>query len=133
MLPIQSCFVSIAEEHFLEGKQLLAALKKVNSVYLRAEFRKHCRQFLNPLVSTMLSTVAAGFLVGQDLTCLSHVIIVGGDNYSAFYFFGQLLYGLLNLVWVKGSDVESAKAEIQSFLSEQHKIEQSRKNARLHH
>ena len=118
------CFAPIAQEHFLEGTRLSAALEKVNSVYLRAEFQNNRRQFLYELVSIMLSTVAARFLVGQGLTCFSPVILVGGDDYSAFYLFGQLIDGLLNLGWVKGSDVEAAKVEFHSFVREQRQIEQ---------
>ena len=79
-------------------------------------------QLLNELVSTNLSTVAAHSLVGQGLSCFSPVIIAGSDNYSAFYF-GQLIDGLLNLGWVKGSDVEAARAEFHALVREQHQIE----------
>ena len=62
-------------------------------------------------MSTILLTVAAHSLLGLGFSCFSPVIIVGGGNYSAFYRFGQLIDGLLNLGWVKGSDKEAAKAE----------------------
>ena len=68
MLPKHSSFAPIAEGHLQEGTQLLPALEKVNSVYLRVDIQKNCRQFLNELVSTILTTVGARSLVGQGLS-----------------------------------------------------------------
>ena len=118
MLPNHSCFGSIAEEHFLEGIRLFASLEKINSIFLRKEFRGDCRRFLEDLVTTILSTVAARSPIGQGLNCFCPEIVIGGDNYSAFHLFGQL-DGLLEIGWVKGSEVEPAKAEFHSFVREQ--------------
>ena len=125
MLPNHSCFGAIAEEHFLEGTRLLASLEKINSSFLRKEFRRDCSRFLGDLVSTILSTVAARSPIGQGLSCFCPEIVIGGDDYSAFYHFGQLLDGLLELGWVKGSEVEPAKAEFHSFVREQRQVETS--------
>ena len=114
-----SCFGAIAEEHFLEGTRLLASLEKINSSFLRKEFRRDCRRFLEDLVSTILSTVAARSPTGQGLSCFCPEIVIGGDDYSAFHVFGQLLDGLLELGWVRGSEVEPAKVEFHSFVREQ--------------
>ena len=115
MLPNHSCFGAIAEEHFLEGTNLLSSLEKINSSFLRREFRKDCRRFLEDFVSTIISTVAARSPVGQGLSCFCPEIVIGGDDYSAFHLFGQLLDGLLELGWVRGSKVAPAKAEFHSF------------------
>ena len=125
MLPNHSCFGAIAEEHFLEGTHLLASLEKINSSFLRKEFRRDCRRFLEDLVSTILSTVAAPSPTGQGLSCFCPEIVIGGDNYSAFHLFGQLLDGLLDFGWVRGSEVEPAKAEFYSFVREQRQVETS--------
>ena len=125
MLPNHLCFGAIAEEQFLEGTRLLASLEKINSSFLRKEFRRDCRRFLEDLVSTILSTVAARSPIGQRLSCFCPEIVIGGDNYSAFHLFGQLLDGLLELGWVKGSEVEPAKAEFHSFVREQRQVETS--------
>ena len=69
MLPNHSCFEAIAEEHFLEGTRLLASLEKINSSFLRKEFRGDCRRFLEDLVSTILSTVAVRSPIEQGLSC----------------------------------------------------------------
>ena len=69
MFPNHSCFGAIAEEHFLEGTRLLSSLEKINSSFLRKEFRRDCRRFLEDLVSTILSTVAARSPIGQGLSC----------------------------------------------------------------
>ena len=125
MLPNHSCFGAIGEEHFLEGTRLLASLEKINSGFLRKEFRRDCRRFLEDLVSTILSTVAARSQIGQVFSCFCPEIVIGGDDYSAFHLFGQLLDGLLELGWVRGSEVEPAKAEFHSFVREQRQVETS--------
>ena len=131
MLPNQSCFGAIAEEHFLEGTRLLSSLKKINSSFLRKEFRRDCRRFLEDFVSTILSTVAARSPVGQGLSCFCPGIVIGGDKYSAFILFGQLLDGLLELGWIRGSEIEPAKAEFYSFVHEQRQVETSGKRSRV--
>ena len=130
MLPNHSCFGAISEEHFLEGTRLLASLEKINSSFLRKEFRRDCRRFLEDLVSTILSTVAARSQIGQGLSCFCPEIVIGGDDYSAFHLFGQLLDGLLELGWVRGSEVEPAKAEVHSFVREQRQVEMSSHRSR---
>ena len=90
MLPKHSCFGAIPEEHFLEGTRLLSSLEKINSSFLRKEFRRDCRRFLEDLVSTFLSTVAARSPIGQDLSCFCPETVIGGDDYSAFHLFRQL-------------------------------------------
>ena len=74
-------------------------------------------------MSTILSTVAARSPIGQRLSCFCPEIVIGGDDYSAFHLFGQLLDGLLELAWVRGSEVEPAKAEFHSFVREQRQVE----------
>ena len=125
MLPNHSCFGAIGEERFLEGTRLLASLEKIKSSFLRNEFPKDCRRFLENLVSTILSTVAERSQTGQGLSCFCPEIVIGGDDYSAFHLFGQLLDGLLELGWARGSEVEPAKAEFHSFVREQRQVETS--------
>ena len=125
MLPNHSCFGPYAEEQFLEGTRLLASLEKINSSFLRKEFRRDCRRFLEDLVSTILSTVAARSPIGQGHSYFCPAIVIGGDDYSAFHLFGQLLDGLLEIGWVRGSEVEPAKAEFHSFVREQRQVETS--------
>ena len=122
MLSNHSCFGAIVEEHFLERTRVLSSLEKINSSFLRKEFRKDCRRFLD-LVSIILSRVAARSPVGQGLSCFCPEIVLAGDDYSAFHLFGQLLDGLLELGWVKGSETEPAKAEFHSFVREQRQVE----------
>ena len=130
MLPIHSCFGANAEEHFLEGTRLLASLGKINSRFFRKEFRGDCRRFLEDLVSTIFSTVAMRSPIGQGLSCFCPEIVIGGDDYSAFHLFGQLMDGLPELGWVRGSEVELAKAEFHSFVREQRQVETSSKRSR---
>ena len=130
MLPNHSCFGKIAEEPFLEGTRLLSSLEKINSSFLRKEFRRDCRRFLQDFGSIILSTVAACSPIGQGLSCFCPEIAIGGDDYSAFHLFGQLLDGMLELGWVRGSEVEPGKAEFHSFVREQRQVETSGKRSR---
>ena len=130
MLRNHACFGAIGEERFLEGTRLLASLEKINSSFLRKEFPRDCRRFLEDLVRTILSTVAARSQIGQGLSCFCPEIVIGGDDYSASHLFGQLLDGLLELGWVRGSEVEPAKAEFHSFVREQRQVETSSHRSR---
>ena len=129
MLLNHSSFGAIAEEHFLEGTRLLSSPEKIKSSFLRKEFRRDSRRFLDDLVSTVLSTVAARSPVGQGLSCFCPEIVIGGDDYSAFHLFGQLLDGLLELDWVSRSEIEPAKAEFHSFVREQRQVQTSGKRS----
>ena len=125
MLPNHSCFGAIAEEHFLEVTHFLASPEKINSSFLHKELLRDCRRFLEDLVSTILSTVAARSPIGRGLSCFCPEIVIGGDDYSAFHLFGQLLDGLLELDWIRGSEVEPVKAEFHSFVREQRQVEKT--------
>ena len=131
MLLNHSCFEAIAEEHFLEGTRLLSSLEKINSSVLRKEFHGDCQRFLEELVSTIFSTVAARSPIGQGLGCFCPEIVIGGDDYSAFHLFGQLLDELLELGWIKGLEIEPAKAEFYSFVHEQRQVETSGNRSRV--
>ena len=131
MLPNHSCFGAIEEEHFQEGTRLLSSLEKINSRFLRKEFREDCRRFPEDLLSTILSTVAARSPVGQGLSCSCPEIILGGDDYSLFHLLGQLLDGLFELGWFRGSEIEPAKAEFHSFVREQRQVEVSGNRSRV--
>ena len=67
MLPDDSAFAAIEEEHFLVGTRIHAALEKMSSSYLRKEFRSNARRFLEEFCSTILSTVAARFKLVREL------------------------------------------------------------------
>ena len=123
MLPNHSSFAAIDEEHFLVGTRIHAALAKLSSSYLRKEFRNNARRFLDEFCSTILSTVAARSKLGQGVSCFCPEIILGGDDHSAFFLHGQLLDGLVECGWEKGSHVEACKAEFQSFVREQRQLE----------
>ena len=123
MLPNHSSFAGIDEEHFLVGTGIHAALEKMSSAYLRKEFRSNARRFLDEFCSTILSTVAARSKLGQGVSCFCPEIILGGDDHSAFFLFGQLMDGLVECGWEKGSHIEACKAEFQSFVREQRQLE----------
>ena len=107
MLPNHSSIAAIDEEHFLVGTRIHAALGTMSSSYLRKEFRTNARRFLEEFCSTILSTVAARSKLGQGVSCFCPEIILGGDDHSAFFLHGQLLDGLVECGWEKGSHVEA--------------------------
>ena len=123
MLPKHSSFTAIEDQHFLVGTRVHAALQKMTSQYLKKEFRSSARRFLEDFTSTVLSTVAARSKLGQRVNCFGPEIIIGGDDQSAFFLFGQVLDGLVECGWEKGSTVEACKAEFQSFVNDQRQLE----------
>ena len=82
-------------------------------------------------MSTILSTFAARSPVGQGLSCFCPEIVLGGDDYSTFHLFGQLLDGLFELGWVRGYEIEPAKAEFHSFVREQRQVETGDNRSRV--
>ena len=123
MLPNHSSFTAIEDQHFLVGTRVHAALEKMTSQYLKKEFTSSARRFLEDFTSTVLSTVAARSKLGQGVSCFCPEVIVGGDDHSAFFLFGQLLDGLVESGWEKGSAVETCKAEFQYFVNDQRQLE----------
>ena len=123
LLPNHSSFTAIEEEYFLVGTRVHAALEKMTSQCLKKEFRRSARCFLEEFTSTVLSTVAARSKLGQGVSCFCPEIIIGVDDHSAFFLFGQLLEGLISCGWEKRSNIEACKAEFQSFVNDQRHLE----------
>ena len=123
MLPNHSSFAAIDEEHFLVGTRIHAALEKMSSSYLKKEFRSNARCLFDEFCSTIQSTVAARSTIGQGVCCFCPEIILGSDDHSAFFLYGQLLDELVDCGWEKRSNVEACKAEFQSFVREQRQLE----------
>ena len=103
--PSQPSRISI----FFVGTRVHAALEKMTSQYLRKEFRSSARRFLEDFTSTVLSTVAARSKLCQGVSCFCPEIIIGSDDHSAFFLFGQLLDGLVECGWEKGGRLKLAK------------------------
>ena len=97
MLPNHSCFGAIPEEHIFEGTRLLSSLEKINSSFLRKEFRRDCRRFLGDLVSTILSTVVARSPSGQGLSGFYPEIVIGATTIPLSISLGNCWMGCLNL------------------------------------
>ena len=71
------------------------------------------------------------FEVGQGLSCFCSEIFIGGDDYSAFHLFGQILDGLFELGSVRGSEIEHARAKFHSLVHEQWQLELSGNRSRV--
>ena len=116
VLPNHSKFPPIADGEFLAGTRVSAALNKIGSSYLKREFQRDARRFLEEFTTSVLSTVATRSKPGQGLSCFCPAIIIGGDDHAPLHLLGFLLDGLLVRGWIKGSDIEACRAEYQSFV-----------------
>ena len=131
MLPNHSCFGALEEKHFLERTPLITPLEDINSNVFSKEFRKHCRRFLEDFVSNIVSAVADRSSVGHGLSFFCPKIVIAGDEYSIVHLFGQMLGGLIETGWVRGSKVELAKADFYSFVREQRQLEVNGSRSRV--
>ena len=82
MAPNHSKFAALEEDHFLAGSRVLSAMEKVGRTYLKKEFRRDCRNFLEDFVNCVLSTVAARSAIGQGVSCFCPLILVDGDDHA---------------------------------------------------
>ena len=130
VLPNHSKFPPISDGEFLAGTPVLAALNKIGSSYLKREFQRDARRFLEEVTTSVLSTVAARSKIGQGLSCFCPAIITGGDDHASLHLLGFLLDGLLDRGWVKGSEIEACRSEYQSFVQEQRQLERSSTRSR---
>ena len=123
--PNHSRFPAIDKKDFLSGTCVMAALDKVGSQYLRTEFRRDGLRFLENFVNCVLSTVASRSVKRHSLSCFYPAFVVGGDDVAPFQLINNLLNGLLEKSWTRGSEVEACRAENQSFVQEQRQLERS--------
>ena len=130
VVPNLSRFPAIDDKAFLAGTRVMAALDKVGGHYLRTEFRRDARCFLEEFVNCVLSTVASRSIIEQDLSCFCPAIVLGGDGFAPFQLFNKLLDVLLENGWTRGSEIEACRAEHQSFVQEQRQLERSSMRSR---
>ena len=128
VLPNHSKFPPIADGEFLAKTRVLAALNKIGSSYLKREFQRDARRFLEEFTTSVLSTVAARSKIGLRLSCFCPAIIIGGDDHAPLHLLGLLLDGSLERGWVRGSEIEAS--EYQSFVQEQRQLERSSTRSR---
>ena len=96
VLPDHSEFPPNADGESLGGTRVLAALNKIGSSYLKQEFRRDARRFLEEFTFSVLSTVSASSKIGRGLSCFCPAIIIGGDDHAPLHLLGLLLDGLLD-------------------------------------
>ena len=130
VLPNHSKFPPISDGEFLAGTRVLAALNKIGTSYLKRDFQRDARRFLEEFTTSVLSTVAARSKIGQGLSCFCPAIVIGGDDHAPLHLLGLLLDGLLERGWVKGSEIEACRSEYQSFVQEQRQLERSSTRSR---
>ena len=113
------------EKYFLSGTRVMVALDKVGSQYLRTQFRRDARRFLELFLNCILSTVASISVIRQLMRSNCPAIVVSGEHVVPFQLFNKLLNGLVEKGWTRGSEVEACRVEYQSFVQEQLKFERS--------
>ena len=125
VLANHSKFPPPADGEFLSRTRVLAALMKSGSSYLKKEFQRGARGFLEEFTTSVLSPVAARSKIEQGLSCFCLAITTGGDDHAPLHLLGLLLDGLSERGWMKGSEIEACRAEYQSFVQEQRQLERS--------
>ena len=70
VLPNLSKIPPIADGEFLARTRVSAAFNKIGSSYLKREFHRYARRFLEEFTTSVLSTLAARSKIGQGLSCL---------------------------------------------------------------
>ena len=110
VLPNHSKFHPISDGEFLAGTRVLAALNKIGSSYLKREFQRDARRFLEDFTTSVLSTVAARSKIGHGLSCFCPAIVIGGDDHAPFHLLSLLLDGLLGRGWIKGSEIQACRS-----------------------
>ena len=94
VLANHSKFPAIADGEFLSRTRVLEARNKIGSSYLKKEFQRDARRFLEDFTTSVLSTVAARSKVGQGLICFCPAIIIGWDDHAPLHLLGLLgLFG----------------------------------------
>ena len=76
----------------------MAALDKVGCQFLRTEFRRDARRFIEDFLKYLVSIVASRPVIGQGMSYFCPAFLVGGDDVAPFQLFNKLLDGL----WEKG-------------------------------
>ena len=130
VLPNHSKFPPISDGEFLAWTRVLAALNKIGSSYLKREFQRDGRRFLEEFTTSVLSNVAARSKIGQGLSCFCPAIVIGGDDHAPLHLLGLLFDGLLERGWVEGSEIDVCRSEYQSFVQEQRQLERSSTRSR---
>ena len=114
---------------FCPGHKYWRLLIRLGS-FLKKEFQRDARKFLEEFTTSVLSTVAARSKVGQGLSCFCPAIIIGRDDHAPLHLMGVLLDGLLERGWIKGSEIQACRAEYQPFVQEQRQLERSSTKSR---
>ena len=130
MTPNHSRFPAIDEKDILSGTRVMAALDKVGSQYLRTEFLRDTRRFLEELVNFLLSTVASMSLIGQGMSCFYTAIVIVGDDAAPFQLFNKLMDGPLEKGWTRGSQIKACRSEYQSIMQDQRQLQRSSTRSR---
>ena len=111
VLANHSKFPPNADEELLPRMRAVAALNKIGSLYLKRDFPRETRRFLEEFTNSLLSTVAARSKIGKRWSCFCPATVIGGDVHVSFYLHHLLLDGLLEMGWVRCGEIEACWTE----------------------
>ena len=118
-------FRVVEDEEILSVTRVMIALNKFLSFSLKKESCLEARQFLEKFTNSVLSTVTPRSNHRLRLILFCPAVLIGGNDLVLLQLFGLLLKRLLEKGWLKGSAVEACRAEYQSFMQGQRKMERS--------
>ena len=95
-----SKFPAFADGEFLSLKRVSAALNKIGSSYLKKEFQRDARRFLEEFTTSVLSTVAARSKIGLGKSCFCPSIIIGGEDHVPLHHLLGFFVGWAFGTWV---------------------------------
>ena len=80
-----SQFASHGDERFLSGRCVLVAPQQIRSYYLKKEFRREARQFLEGVTNSVSCTIAARSNIGQGMSCSCPAFVFGEDDHEPLH------------------------------------------------
>ena len=114
------------------GRDLRSCSPRENvKLLFERKFRTIALCFFEEFCRTILLTVSARSKLGQGVSCLCPEIFSNGDDHSSLFLYGQLVDGLAEVGWEKGSIIEACKIEFHSFVQEQPQLEHHSTTKRL--
>ena len=132
VLANHSKFPPVADEEFLSGTRVLAAPKKIGSAFLKREFRRETRSFLEEFTNSVPSTVAELSRIGQGLSCFLPCDRHWWGWPRAASFAWSVSQWAFGRGWVRNSEIEASRAGYQSFAPAQRQLERSSTSSRLY-
>ena len=110
-------FPAVSDDNFLANYELGERLRGSSGSEIR-EFGVKSRQFLDSLVTHLLSLVFASSSVSQGLYCFCPELLLEGDDVAVLDLFGKLLKVFSDSGFLTSVEVAEAREEFATFVVE---------------